>query len=92
MYKPPLHDDIVTSVYFSGTTISTLGYGEYLPVHWISRFLALYEVFSGLFLVVMAIAIYLSRAINPTAPTDETGVGDRRDGADKPAGDGVDHI
>jgi hypothetical protein len=92
LYKPPLHDDILTSVYFSGTTISTLGYGEFLPVHWVSRFLVLYEVFSGLFLVVMAIAIYLSRAINPTAPDDETGFGDERDDAGRPADDGVDHI
>jgi Ion channel len=82
----------MTSAYFSGTTISTLGYGEFLPVHRVSRFLVRYEVFSGLFLVVMAIAIYPSRAINQTAPGEESGFHDERDDVDKPIGGGVDHV
>jgi voltage-gated potassium channel len=70
MYQPPIHDDILASIYFSGVTISTLGYGEIHPTMWISQFLALYEVFSGLFLVVMAIGIYLDRAARPDSPPE----------------------
>jgi voltage-gated potassium channel len=68
MYQPPIHNDILTSIYFSGVTISTLGYGEIHPTMWVSQFLALYEVFSGLFLIVMAIGIYLDRAAHLEGP------------------------
>jgi hypothetical protein len=61
MYNTSIHDDILSSIYFSGVTISTLGYGDIHPTMWASRFLALYEVFSGLFLIVMAIGVYLDR-------------------------------
>jgi voltage-gated potassium channel len=49
-------------VYFSGITITTLGYGDIIPIHWISRLTALYEVFSGILLIVVAIAVYVSLA------------------------------
>lgn len=64
MYNANIHLDILTAIYFSGATISTLGYGDIVPVHWISRFISLYEVFSGLFLIAGAITIYLSQSLD----------------------------
>jgi voltage-gated potassium channel len=47
------------SFYFSGVTLSTLGYGDVLPVHWVSRLLALCEVFIGILIIAVAIATYV---------------------------------
>jgi voltage-gated potassium channel len=63
MYRKSIHLDIANAIYFSGVTISTLGYGDFVPSHWVSRFLSLYEVFSGLFLIAIAITIYLSQSL-----------------------------
>jgi len=49
MYNPPVYGDILSRIYFSGSTISTLGYGDIHPTHWLSRFFAIYEALSGLF-------------------------------------------
>jgi hypothetical protein len=45
--------------YFSGVTLATLGYGDILPHHRLSRLLALYEVFTGILIVAVAIATYV---------------------------------
>ena len=63
MYKPDLYMDVISAIYFSGVTITTLGYGDILPVDKIARMLALYEAFSGLFLIVVAVALYLSQSL-----------------------------
>ena len=56
------------AVYFSGVTITTLGYGDIHPEHWVSRTLVLYEVFTGILLVVVAIGAYLGT--DPKKPLD----------------------
>src|ERR1700694_2132077 len=36
------------AIYFAGTSLLTIGYGDYSPVHWATRFLALFAAASGL--------------------------------------------
>ena len=47
------------SGYFSGVTITTLGYGDITPAHWFSQFLTVFEVLCGFALIVVCFAIYL---------------------------------
>jgi hypothetical protein len=58
MFKEPLCS-FFEAFYFSGVTLATLGYGDVLAVHWVSRLLALYEVFAGILLIAVAIATYV---------------------------------
>lgn len=51
--------DIVDAVYFSGTTITTLGFGDITPVCPLSKLLVLLEVFTGFVLVILALGAYL---------------------------------
>ncbi|QDT49478.1 Ion channel [Symmachiella dynata] len=56
------------AVYFSGVTVTTLGYGEIVPIHWCSRAMVLYQVFTGILLVVVAIGTYLGADANEPNP------------------------
>lgn len=56
--------DITNTLYFSGVTITTLGYGDITPVHWYPQFLSVFEVFCGFTLLVVCFAVYLSRKPN----------------------------
>lgn len=47
------------SFYFSGVTLATLGYGDVTPIHWLSRLLAVSEVFTGILIIAIAIAAYV---------------------------------
>lgn len=49
------------SIYFSGVTLATLGYGDVVPTYWVSRLLALYEVFTGILIIAVAVATYVGR-------------------------------
>jgi voltage-gated potassium channel Kch len=60
-YRAPV--GFFEAFYFSGVTLATLGYGDIAPIHLISRALALYEVALGIFLVVVAIATYVSAPV-----------------------------
>jgi voltage-gated potassium channel len=59
-FYDPCFTNFHNALYFSGVTITTLGYGDIKPVHAISKFFAVYEVFSGVLLVVVAIGVYIS--------------------------------
>jgi len=50
--------DIESSIYFSGVTITTLGYGDISPAHWFPQFLTVYEVFCGFILLIVCFTIY----------------------------------
>lgn len=50
---------IVEAVYFSGVTITTVGYGDVTPTGPASQLLALYEVLIGLVLVVLTVGTYV---------------------------------
>lgn len=58
--KPPA--SFFDAIYFSGVTLSTLGYGDVVPMRALSKALAMYEVFAGILLVGVAIATYLGSA------------------------------
>jgi len=51
--------DIIKATYFSGVTITTLGYGDVYPTQWFSQFLSVFEVLCGFTLIVICLAIYL---------------------------------
>jgi voltage-gated potassium channel len=50
---------IIKAAYFSGVTITTLGYGDVYPRHWFSQFLSIFEVLCGFTLIVVCLAVYL---------------------------------
>ena len=54
-------ESIAEAVYFSGVTITTLGYGDISPTHWYPQFLTVYEVFCGFILLIVCFAIYAGR-------------------------------
>ena len=49
------------ALYFSGVTITTLGYGDYAPKCWIPQLLSVYEVFCGFSLLIVSFTVYVSR-------------------------------
>lgn len=51
-------DNIIESLYFSGVTITTLGYGDIHPIHPIPQLLTVFEVMCGFSLLVVSFAIY----------------------------------
>lgn len=57
-------DGILESGYFSGVTITTLGYGDITPVHWFPQFLTVFEVLCGFALIVVCFAVYLQKEKN----------------------------
>jgi voltage-gated potassium channel len=62
---------IVHAVYFSGVTITTVGYGDVTPSHPLSQLLVLYEIFVGLVLIVITLGTYLGQ-VSQNRP-DQTG-------------------
>ncbi|ADT67622.1 potassium channel family protein [Pseudoalteromonas sp. SM9913] len=53
--------NVAEALYFSGVTITTLGYGDISPSHWWPQFLTVYEVFCGFILLIVCFAIYAGR-------------------------------
>lgn len=58
-----LWDNAWDTIYFSGVTMATIGYGDLSPKCGISQFLAIYEVINGFVLIVVSFTIYVSRSI-----------------------------
>lgn len=54
---------IIDFVYFSGVTITTTGFGDISPVHWLPKLMSIYEIFCGVTLLVVCFTIYTSRAL-----------------------------
>ncbi|MHB2241934.1 potassium channel family protein [Pseudomonas monsensis] len=59
-YKITSYSD---ALYFSGVTITTLGYGDISPTHAISQLLSIYEVLCGFALIIVSFAVYTGRGI-----------------------------
>jgi voltage-gated potassium channel Kch len=55
------------ALYFSAITITTVGYGDIVPLHTVARILAVQEALVGLSLIVLVIGVYISAAQGPTA-------------------------
>ena len=51
------------ALYFSGVTITTLGYGDIAPVCIVPQLLTVYEVLCGFILLIVSFAIYTGRGI-----------------------------
>jgi voltage-gated potassium channel len=52
------------AIYYSGVTITTLGYGEITPGSFSTQLIAIYEVINGFSLIVVSFAVYVSRSIS----------------------------
>ncbi len=63
--------DIVNAIYFSGVTITTLGYGDISPNIFISKILVIFEVLSGFALIIVSFTVYVSRAMREMGLSDE---------------------
>lgn len=51
-------DTFIDSTYFSTITMTTLGYGDISPTHWVTKLASMYQVLLGLLIVVVVIATY----------------------------------
>ncbi len=54
---------IWNAIYFSGVTITTLGYGDIAPGDIGSQFFTIYEVINGFSLLIVSFTVYVSRSI-----------------------------
>ncbi|MFI5387373.1 MAG: potassium channel family protein [Fimbriimonadales bacterium] len=59
----------IDALYFSGTTITTLGYGDITPVHPVAQLLTLYEVLGGIALAVLTIGTYIGQVGRSSQPS-----------------------
>jgi voltage-gated potassium channel len=57
-------ESILESIYFSGVTITTLGYGDIYPSNFVLQFLTVFQVLVGFSLIVVAFAIYSNLALS----------------------------
>lgn len=62
---------IMDAIYYSGVTITTLGYGDVFPIHISSKFLSIYEVVNGMLLVIVCFTIYVSQNFSSTLKTPQ---------------------
>jgi voltage-gated potassium channel len=51
------------SEFFGGVTITTIGYGDIHPTHWLPGFFTIYEFLNGVVLIVVSFTVYVSRSI-----------------------------
>lgn len=52
---------IMDAIYFSGVTITTLGYGDISPVVWLPKILVIHQVFAGFALIIVSFAVYVGK-------------------------------
>tara|TARA_Y100000758_G_C15926967_1_gene377272 strand:- start:16 stop:720 length:705 start_codon:yes stop_codon:yes gene_type:complete len=57
-------NSVLEAIYFSGVTITTVGYGDISPSIWFLQFLTVFEVLSGFSLIVVCFTIYSSLALS----------------------------
>ncbi|MGL1957884.1 MAG: ion channel [Colwellia sp.] len=53
----------IDSLYFSGVTITTLGYGDISPKHSFPQLLTVYEVLCGFSLVIVSFTVYVGKSM-----------------------------
>ncbi len=56
--------DLWKAIYYSGVTITTLGYGDITPNHFIAELMAIYEVVNGFSLIIVSFTVYVARSIS----------------------------
>ncbi|EKP0300689.1 potassium channel family protein [Aeromonas veronii] len=57
-------NSVLEAIYFSGVTITTIGYGDISPNIWFLQLLTVFEVLSGFSLIVVCFTIYSSLALS----------------------------
>lgn len=55
----PQNLTIIDTLYFSASTITTLGYGDISPGHWLSKCIVMLELYCGLLLLVLTLTVYI---------------------------------
>ncbi len=65
------------SVYFSGVTMTTTGFGDFSPVNEFARYTTLYETLVGILFLTMALSVYLSSEQDAKKPVVPFGKKDR---------------
>lgn len=55
---------IIESIYFSGITMATVGYGDISPAKWFTQCLVVFQVFCGLTLALVSFTVYTSLALS----------------------------
>ncbi|EKO3844571.1 hypothetical protein BTO01_24185 [Vibrio jasicida] len=56
--------NVIDALYFSGVTITTLGYGDFSPVNAIPQLLVVQQVLVGFTLIVVSFAIYAGKGLS----------------------------
>lgn len=63
VYDPEYFSEPLTvfsSIYFSIVTVSTVGYGDITPIHWIPRVFVILQVILGFIYIVILVSIFVS--------------------------------
>ncbi|MGX9785887.1 potassium channel family protein [Janthinobacterium lividum] len=55
---------VIEAIYFSGATMTTLGYGDISPSHWFSQILVIFQLFCGLTLALVSFTVYTSLGLS----------------------------
>lgn len=64
------------AIYFSGVTMTTVGYGDISPAHLLTQGLVIFQVFCGLTLALVSFTVYTSLALaNPDLSSKDASVG-----------------
>jgi hypothetical protein len=53
---------VLYSLYYSVVTITTLGYGDIIPISSFPKIISMYEVIAGIVLIVLSLAVYMTYA------------------------------
>lgn len=61
--------NVIESIYFSGVTMATVGYGDISPAHWLTQCLVVFQVFCGLTLALVSFTVYTSLALTSSNPS-----------------------
>ena len=51
-------------IYYSFSTLATVGYGDIIPIHWLSKFYCILEIFSGFVILIIGIAMLSMHTIH----------------------------
>jgi hypothetical protein len=73
------HDDVGVLVYFSFSTLATIGYGDVLPVHPLARMISVFEAVTGMFYNAVVIARLVALYGREASSDPDASMGSARD-------------
>ncbi|MCK8818060.1 ion channel [Natroniella sulfidigena] len=59
LFKPKF-SSVFEAVYFSANTITVVGYGDIFPIHFLSQLFSIFQILTGLFLLIITLTIYVT--------------------------------